>query len=135
MNQTLSPRRISRPGVRLVPSPGGAAEVFLEGAATRHGMLSRDPHGPRAVLNALDRLAGTYENQVDDIRQDLAIAEGQLRDHQARLGRPFAHDAYLAELTALRDQLKAGLSQATPEPRHIARRRTGRPHQGAESRS
>ena len=49
-------------------------------------------------------------------RQDLAIAEGQLRDHEARLGRPFAHDAYLAELTDLRDQLKAGLSQATPEP-------------------
>ena len=49
-------------------------------------------------------------------RQDLAIAEGQLRDYEARLGQPFAHDAYLAELTALRDQLKAGLSQATPEP-------------------
>ena len=29
---------------------------------------------------------------------------------------PSPHDAYLAELTGLRDQLKAGLSQATPEP-------------------
>ncbi len=46
----------------------------------------------------------------------MAIAQGQLRDHQARLGKPFAHDAYLAELTTLRDQLKTGLSQATPEP-------------------
>ena len=54
--------------------------------------------------------------------QDLAIAEGQLRDHEARLGRPFAHDAYLAELTDLRDQLKAGLSQATPEAGQAARR-------------
>ena len=95
---------------------GGAAEVFLEGKATRHGMLSRDHHGPRAVLNAIERLAGSYPGQCDTARQDLAIAEGQLRDHQARLGRSFAHDAYLAELTVLRDLLKAGLSQATPEP-------------------
>ena len=40
----------------------------------------------------------------------LAIAESQLRDYQARLGKPFLHDAYLSELTSLRDQLKAGLS-------------------------
>ena len=95
----------------------GAADVFLEGAATRHAMLSRDHHGPRAVLNALDRLADSYAGPVRRHgRQDLAIAEGQLRDHEARLGRPFPHDAYLSELTDLRDQLKAGLSQATPEP-------------------
>ena len=43
----------------------------------------------------------------------LAISLGQLRDYDARRGRPFAHDAYLAELTGLRDQLKAGQSQAT----------------------
>jgi N12 class adenine-specific DNA methylase/predicted RNA methylase len=100
----------------LALHPGGAAEVFLEGAVTRHAMLSRDHQGPRAVLNALDRLAGSYQGQCDATRQDLAIAEGQLRDHDARLGRAFPHDAYLAELTGLRDQLKAGLSQATPEP-------------------
>ena len=100
----------------LVLHPGGAAEVFLEGAATRHGMLSRDHHGPRAVLNALDRLAGGYQGQCEAARQDLAIAEGQLRDHEAHIGRPFTHDAYRAELTGLRDRLKAGLSQATPEP-------------------
>src|SRR5207249_4154958 len=29
---------------------------------------------------------------------------------------PFLHDAYLSELTTLRDQLKAGLSGATPDP-------------------
>ena len=68
------------------------------------------------MLNALDRLAGTYQGQCDTTAADLAIAEGQLRDHEARLGRPFSHDAYLAGLAALRDQLKAGLSQATPEP-------------------
>ena len=49
-------------------------------------------------------------------RQDLAIAQGQLRDYQARLGAPFPHDAYLTELTGLRDQLKAALSSTTPEP-------------------
>jgi hypothetical protein len=46
----------------------------------------------------------------------LEIAQNQHRDHEARIGRPFVHDAYMAERTALRDQLKAGLSQATPEP-------------------
>jgi hypothetical protein len=44
--------------------------------------------------------------------QDLAIAQAQLRDYQARLGKPFLHDAYLLELTGLRDQLKAGLTAA-----------------------
>ena len=97
-------------------TPAGRPRRILEGNATRHGTLSRDAHGPRAVLNALDRLAGTYQTQVDTTRQDLTIAEAQLRDHHARLGRSFAHDAYLAELTGLRDQLKAGLSQSTPEP-------------------
>ena len=90
--------------------PQFAPEVYLEGAITRHSPLSRDHHGPRAVLNALDRLAGSYASECDRIRQDLAIAEAQLRDYQARLGAPFPHDAYLAELTALRDQLKAGLA-------------------------
>ncbi len=93
----------------------GLPEVYLEGETARHGPLSRDA-GPRAVLNALDRLAGGYEAQCGTARQDLAIAQSQLRDHKARLGQPFAHDGYLDELTSLRDQLKAGLSQATPEP-------------------
>ena len=100
----------------LVLHSGGAADVFLEGAATRHGMLSRDHHGPRAVMNALDRLSGSYQGQCDTTRQELAIAEGQLRDHEARIGRVFPHDDYLRELTDLRDRLKIGLSQATPEP-------------------
>jgi hypothetical protein len=46
------------------------------------------------------------------VRQDLTISEGQLRDYQARLGKPFTHEGYLSELTSLRDQLKAGLSGA-----------------------
>ncbi len=101
-------------GFGLALHQSGAAEVFLEGAVTRHGLLSRDHRGPRAVMNALERLADGYQGQSDATRQDLEIARTQLRDYQARIGRPFAHDAYLAELTDLRDQLKAGLSQATP---------------------
>ena len=48
--------------------------------------------------------------------QDLALAESQLCDYQARLGVPFLHDAYLSELTDLRDQLKAALAGKAPEP-------------------
>jgi hypothetical protein len=66
------------------------------------------------VLNALERLAGGYGSECDRIRQDLAIAESQLRDYQARLGKAFVHDRYLSELTGLRDQLKAGLSATAP---------------------
>jgi hypothetical protein len=52
--------------------------------------------------------------------QDLAIAESQLRDYQARLGKPFLHDAYLSELTGLRDQLKSGLSATAQTQDHEA---------------
>src|SRR5262249_35225915 len=100
----------------LVLHPGGAAEVYLEGQTTRHGQLSRDHQGPRAVLNALERRAESYARQRDSVRQDLAIAEGQIRDHQARLGKPFAHDAYFRELKTLRDQLQAALSGTAQEP-------------------
>jgi N12 class adenine-specific DNA methylase len=90
-------------------------DVYLEGAITRHSTLSREHQGPRAVLNALERLAGAYGSECDRVRQDLAIAESQLRDYQARLGKPFLHDIYLSELTGLRDQLKAGLSASAQD--------------------
>ncbi|MGA2500412.1 MAG: DEAD/DEAH box helicase family protein, partial [Tepidisphaeraceae bacterium] len=90
-------------------------EVYLEGVMSRQSILSREHQGPRAVLNALERLAGGYGSECDRVRQDLAIAEPQLRDYQARLGVPFLHEGYLSELTALRDQLRAGLSGKTPE--------------------
>jgi N12 class adenine-specific DNA methylase/predicted RNA methylase len=98
----------------IVLYPGDAADIYLEGAANRHGQLSRDHRGPRAVLNALDRLAGSYEGQCESTRSELTIAQGQLRDHEARLGRAFPHDDYLRELTDLRDRLKMGLSQTNP---------------------
>jgi hypothetical protein len=91
-------------------------DVYLEGAITRQSSMSKEHQGPRAVLNALERLTSGYGPECDRIRQDLAIAESQLRDYQARLGAPFLHDGYLSELTVLRDQLKAGLSGKAPEP-------------------
>ena len=94
----------------MVLNPQWSPEVYLEGATMRLDTLSRDHHGPRAVLNALERLANAYGSECARVKQDLAIAESQLRDYQARLGKPFLHDAYLSELTSLRDRLKAGLS-------------------------
>jgi hypothetical protein len=98
----------------LVLHPLGAPDVYLEGAATRQSGFLREHQGPRAVLNALERLANAYSTDCTRARQDLAIAESQLRDYQTRLGQPFLHDAYLSELTTLRDQLKTGLSTTTP---------------------
>src|ERR1019366_500032 len=100
----------------MVLNPQWSPEVYLEGATTRLDTLSRDHHGPRAVLNALERLASAYGTESARAKQDLSIAESQLRDYQARLGKPFLHDAYLCELTGLRDQLKVGLSASAHQP-------------------
>jgi len=94
----------------MVLHPQFPPDVYLEGAITRRDTLSREHQGPRAVLNALERLATGYGSECVRVRQDLSIAESQLRDYQARLGKPFAHEVYLSELTALRDQLKVALS-------------------------
>ncbi len=99
----------------LVRHPQFAPELYLEGTITRHDSLSRDHHGPRAILNALEGLAVTYSTQCESTRKELAIAEAQLRDYRARLGAAFGHESYLTELTTLRDQLKAGLSGAGPD--------------------
>ncbi len=100
----------------IVIHPQFPPEMYLDGATTRHALLSKNHQGPRAVLNALERLATGYGDDIERVRQDRAIAEGQLRDYQARLGRPFPHDTYLCELTALRDHLKAGLSTSAHQP-------------------
>jgi hypothetical protein len=100
----------------LILHPHWSPEVYLEGQVTRQDALSREHRGPRAVLNALERLAGTYETQCAAVKRDLEVAQGQLRDYESRLGEPFPHDAYFSELADLRDRLKAGLSGAPPEP-------------------
>jgi len=99
----------------LVLRPQFPTEVYLEGKAVREDTLSREHAGPRAVLNALERLAEGFGFACDGIRQNLAIAEGQLRDYQARLGKPFIQEGYQSELTSLRDQLKAALSGVGPK--------------------
>jgi N12 class adenine-specific DNA methylase len=98
----------------IVLHPHQAPEVYLEGAITRHDTLSRGHHGPRAVLNAAERIARGYGFDVGRTRQDLEVAQAQLRDYQARLGASFAHEEYLKELTALRDALKSALSASQP---------------------
>jgi hypothetical protein len=100
----------------LMLHPQFPPDVYLTGHATRQSMLSREHQGPRAVLNALERLASGYDSECARVRQDLSIAEAQLRDYQTRLGTPFAHDAYSSELTTLRDLLRAGLSGMSPKP-------------------
>jgi hypothetical protein len=102
-------------GFGLILNPNFPPDVYLEGAIARRSALSKEHQGPRAVLNALERLTDGYGPACDRVRQDLTITESQLRDYQARLGAPFPHDAYLSELTDLRDQLKAGLAGKTPE--------------------
>jgi hypothetical protein len=100
----------------VVLHPQFPAEVYLEGAISRQSGLLREHQGPRAILNAVERLASGYGSECDRIRQDLTIAESQLRDYKARLGQPFVHETILSELTVLRDQLKACLSGTNPEP-------------------
>jgi hypothetical protein len=95
--------------------PNSPPEVYLEGAVVQQSMLPRDHHGPRAVLNALERLGGAYGAECARIEQDLHIAETQLRDHRARIGQPFRHEGYLSELTALRNKLQRALSAPSPE--------------------
>ena len=99
----------------LVLHPRLAPEIYLEGTAIRQsGVLQH--RGARAVLNALERLAGGYAGECAALRRDLAIAQSQLGDYQARLGKPSPHAAYFAALTELRDELKAALSGAQAGP-------------------
>ena len=99
----------------IVLHPNGPADVYLEGEGTRQSSLTRDHQGPRAVLNALERLADGYNAECERVTEELAIAESQLRDYKARLDAPFAYDSYFSGLTALRDELKTGLSGRKPD--------------------
>jgi len=99
----------------VILHPHFPPDVYLEGATTRAYGLSKEHQGPRAVLNALERIANSYGTEITRLRNDNAITEGQLRDYQQRLGKPFGHEAYLNELTALRDALKARLSSRQGE--------------------
>jgi N12 class adenine-specific DNA methylase len=88
----------------------GAPEVFLEGRGSRQASLSRESQGPRACLNALERLFASYESRCEELRRELALAGVKLRDFEARLGGAFPHERYIEELSALRDELRVALS-------------------------
>jgi hypothetical protein len=75
----------------------------------------RDNPGPRAVLNALERLADGYETDIRGYEAEIALKEGQLRDYESRIGKPFVHEEYASQLADLRDKLKLGLSERAPE--------------------
>jgi N12 class adenine-specific DNA methylase/adenine-specific DNA methylase len=96
--------------------PNSSSEVFLEGATTRTATLSRENTGPRAVLNALNRIVDSYPARIAESTKELAVAEQQLLDYHARLGDAFPHEDYLVELTRLRDQMKRSLSGQPDEP-------------------
>ncbi len=100
----------------IVVFPHGPREVFVEGATTRTESMSKDHQGPRAVLNAVMRLVNSYQEQYDRTMRDLALAEQQLRDYQARIGNQFLHDAYCKDLAQLRDYLKVALSDRPSDP-------------------
>jgi N12 class adenine-specific DNA methylase len=99
----------------MILHPLGGTEIYLDGAVRCREQMMRDNPGPRAVLNALERLADGYERDSRHLRGEIGVKQGQLKDYEARLGRPFAHAAYKNELEGLRDQLRAGLSEHPPE--------------------
>jgi hypothetical protein len=73
----------------------------------------KESRGPRAALNALARITTSYDERIEANARELELARTQLHGSEARLGWPFAHAAYLDELTGLRDRLKVALS-STP---------------------
>jgi hypothetical protein len=66
----------------IIVNPHFGPEVYLEGVTTCLDSLSHEHQGPRAVLNALGRIADAYERECERVRKDLAVAEGQLRDYR-----------------------------------------------------
>ena len=98
----------------LTLDPQFAPELYLEGAITRRSLLSREHHGPRASSTPWSAWpAATARNAPACARPGArGIPTPRLPGPPRR---PFPHDAYLSELTGLRDQLKAGLSGAAPE--------------------
>jgi hypothetical protein len=99
----------------IILHPLGGTEVYLDGAVRCREQLMRDNPGPRAVLNALERLSEGYDYDIRHLKAEIAVKAGQLRDFETRLGKPFAHEEFKSELTDLRDRLKLGLSEHPPE--------------------
>ena len=73
----------------IVLNPQWANEVYLEGAVTRQDTLSRDSQGPRAILNAVDRIASGYGRQPLERDEQDGMGESGAR----RPVRPLDEDA------------------------------------------
>lgn len=69
---------------------------------------------PSNLFMTIEPLSEEYGPEQARVRREIAVAEGQLRDHRDRLGRPFAQEAYAAELAGLRDRLRDGLAGWPP---------------------
>jgi hypothetical protein len=99
----------------LVLRPEFSPEVFLEGAATRFDTLSRDHHGPRAVLNALERLAEGFASEIARAPRFRLSPRRSSATTSLAFGAPLAHEQYHAALTTLRDPLKMRLAGMTTD--------------------
>ena len=97
----------------MILYPRGQPDVYVEGAMTRITGVSSVNPGPRAVLNAVERLLESFPVEITHIEQDMSIAESQLHDYEARLGKSFVHEAYVSELAQLRNALKERLTGRT----------------------
>src|SRR5262249_34143221 len=109
----------------LMVHPHFPPDIYLEGTTAFQSGLLREHHGPRAIFNALERLAGNYETECDRIKRDISVAESQLHDYQKRFGMPFEEVDFFAQLARLRDLLKLSLSDAddktgTASPAEVA---------------
>ncbi|SFH92404.1 hypothetical protein SAMN05421753_10427 [Planctomicrobium piriforme] len=52
----------------LIVDPEFSPDVYVEGWIIRKARLSRDHPGPRAMLIALERLAGGYQQEYQQLR-------------------------------------------------------------------
>jgi N12 class adenine-specific DNA methylase len=100
----------------IVLHPRAAPDVYLQGTAVHQSGFLGEHHGARAVLNSVERTSNAIGTECTRLQQELGVAQTRLRDYEAGLGKPFAHDAYLSSLTALRNQLKDQLSGMSDEP-------------------
>ena len=101
--------------VHLALHPYALPEIWLTGQTIVRTALARRSHGARAILNAVQRLAGEYEGRGAMLAQEIQTMERQCQDYAAQLGKPFALASYRDALTGLRQQLSAALSEHPPQ--------------------
>jgi len=117
----------------LVLHPQWRPEVYLEGAVTRQDMLAREHQGPRAVLNAVERLAGGHAGEIRHARRTSSWRRSSWAT--TRRGRPGlpARRVHGAADRAARPAPRRAVSQH-PAGRPAHGRRAGRADQGAARR-